>query len=147
MAIPQGRDAASFALACQSITGGSDDFDRIGTNKQVGTFRDGDGALGVLAQGEAGNAESGGFFLDAAGIREDELGFAQETEKIEVADWRDVSSMSGAIFGRLGRAHSDDIQDFQVLSHERSFQASGVSIASGKLPFDAAYPPFASKKR
>jgi hypothetical protein len=84
MAIPQGRDAASFALACQSITGGSDDFDRIGTNKQVGTFRDGDGALGVLAQGETGNAESGGFFLDAAGIGEDELGFAQETEKIEI---------------------------------------------------------------
>jgi len=48
-------------------------------------------------------------------------------------------------FWEIG-ACSDDIQDFQALSHERSFQASGASIASGKLPFDVANLPFAPKK-
>src|SRR5258708_27920427 len=54
------------------------------SNKQVGTFRDGDGALGVLAQRQAGDAESGGFFLDAAGIGEDELGFRSEEHTSEL---------------------------------------------------------------
>jgi hypothetical protein len=44
----------------------------------------GDGALRVIAQRKAGDAESRGLFLDATRIGEDELCFAQETEKIEV---------------------------------------------------------------
>jgi hypothetical protein len=81
MAIPQRRDAASLAPASQSITGSGNDFDRISTNKQVSTFSDRDGALGVLAQSEARDAASGGFFLDAALVGQDKLGLAQEIEK------------------------------------------------------------------
>ena len=58
----------NFALARQGITGGGDYLARISTNEQICALRDGDGALGVLAQGETGDAKRGGFFLDAARI-------------------------------------------------------------------------------
>jgi hypothetical protein len=102
MPIPKRRDAASFAFASQSITGGSHDFDRISTNKQVSTFCDGDRAFGILAQGEAGDAEGGGFFLDAAGVGQDEFGFAQEAKKIEIANgWNEpeLGVVADAAFG------------------------------------------------
>src|SRR5437879_3836592 len=88
MAVPERRDAAGFTLARQSVTRSRDDLARIRTNQKVGTLGDGDGALGIFAQGKAGDAESCGFFLDAARIGEHEAGFAQETEKIEVSDRR-----------------------------------------------------------
>src|SRR5229473_327718 len=86
VAVPEWGDAAGFAPAREGVAGGGDDLGRIGANQQVCAFGDGDGALGVLTQGEARDAESGGFFLDAAGIGQDELRFAQKTEKIEIAD-------------------------------------------------------------
>src|SRR5229473_6482461 len=88
VAVPEWGDAAGFASACQGVAGGGDDFDRIGANQQVCAFGDGDGALGVLPQGEAGDAESGGLFLDATRIGQDKLCFAQETEKIEISNGR-----------------------------------------------------------
>src|SRR2546429_9244704 len=88
MAIPEGRNAAGFTLSCQRITGSGDNFARIGTNQQVCALGDGNGALRVIAQRKAGDTESRGLFLDATRIGEDELGFAQETEKIEVPDGR-----------------------------------------------------------
>src|SRR5438477_10945816 len=88
MAVPERRDAAGFTLARQSVTRSRDDLARIRTNQKVGTLGDGNRALGIFTQCEAGDAESGGLFLDAAGISEHEAGFAQETEKIEVSDRR-----------------------------------------------------------
>src|SRR5438876_1057886 len=88
MTVPKRRNAAGFTLARQGITRGSDDLAWIRADQEVGTLGDGDGALGIFTQGEAGDAESRGFFLDAAGIGEHEAGFAQETEKIEVPNGR-----------------------------------------------------------
>src|ERR1700732_2577205 len=85
MAVPEGRNVACFTLSCQRITRSGDNFARIGANQQVCSLGDGNGALCVLTQRKAGDAESRGLFLDATRIGEDELGFAQETEKIEVA--------------------------------------------------------------
>jgi len=88
MAVPKRGNAACFAPARKGITGGGDNLARIRTNEQIGTLGDGDGALRIFPQGEARDAECGGFFLDAARVGEDQLCFAQETEKIEVADGR-----------------------------------------------------------
>ena len=73
-------------LPARMCLSGSDDSCGIGANEQVCTLGDGDGALGVFAEGQAGHAESGGFFLDAARIGEDESGFAEEAEEIEIAE-------------------------------------------------------------
>src|SRR5713226_3505198 len=93
MAVPERRYAANFAPACQGVTGGGHNLGGIGANEEVCALGDGDGALGVLPQGEAGDAESGGLFLDATGIGQDELCFAQETEKIEIADGRNEAQL------------------------------------------------------
>src|SRR5690349_24715570 len=86
MAIPKGRNSPSPALPGQSITGSGNNVAWIRANEQIGALGDGNGALGVFPQGKARNPQSGGFFLDATGIGEDELGFAQQAEKIEIAD-------------------------------------------------------------
>jgi hypothetical protein len=84
MAVPEGRNAARYTLSCQRTTRSDDNVARIGTNQQVCALGDGDGALRVIAQRKAGDTKSRGLFLDATRIGEDELCFAQETEKIEV---------------------------------------------------------------
>ncbi len=43
MAVPERRDAASFASARQGGAGGGDDLGRIGANQQVCALGDGDG--------------------------------------------------------------------------------------------------------
>lgn len=57
MPIPEGRNAAGFAIPGKYLFGGSDDFCGIGTDELVCAFGDGDGALGVLAEREAGDAQ------------------------------------------------------------------------------------------
>jgi hypothetical protein len=89
VAIPERRDPARLAFTGENIVGGGNDFCGIGSNELVCTFRDRNGALGVLAEGKAGDAESGGFFLNAAGIGQYEGGFAEQAKKIEIADGRD----------------------------------------------------------
>lgn len=89
MAIPEGRNAARLALSGKDGLGGGDDFCGIRSDEEVRALRNRDRALGVFAKGKAGDAQSGGFFLNAAGIRQDERGFAEEAEKIEIADGRD----------------------------------------------------------
>ena len=76
MTVPKRRDAADFTLVRQGITRGSDDLGRIRADQEVGTLGDSDGALGIFPQGKAGDAESCGFFLDAARISEHKAGFA-----------------------------------------------------------------------
>src|SRR5439155_1710025 len=93
MTVPKRRDAAGFTLARQGITRGSDDLTRIRTDQEIGTLGDGDGALSVFTQCDAGNAEGCGLFLHAARIGEHEASLAQETEKIEVSDRRNEPNL------------------------------------------------------
>lgn len=74
---------------------------------------DGDGTLRVEAEGEAGDAEDGGFFLNAAGVCEEEAGIVHEAEEIEIALRRakDESVVADAFgFQALARAgmHRED---------------------------------------
>ena len=48
--------------------------------------RDRHRALGVVAQGEAGDAEVGGLLLDAAGVGEHRAGVGEQREEVEVAE-------------------------------------------------------------
>jgi len=89
MAIPEGRDAAGLAFSGEDVLCGGENFGGVGADEDIGAFGDGDGAFGIFAKRQAGDAEGGGFFLDAAGIGEDEGGFAEKAEKIEIADGRD----------------------------------------------------------
>lgn len=91
VAVPEWWNAAGLAFSHQDSLCGRDDFGWVGTDELVGPLRDGDGTLGVLPEGEAGDAEGGGFFLDAAGIGQDKGGFAEEAEEIEITDGRDQS--------------------------------------------------------
>ena len=68
--------------------GSGENFCGVGADELICAFCNGDGALGVFAKSEAWDSERRGFFLDAAGVGEDKCGFAKETEKIEIADWR-----------------------------------------------------------
>jgi hypothetical protein len=86
MAVPEGRNTARLTLSGKNGLGGGDDFCWIRSDEEVRALRNRDRALGVFAKGEAGDAESGGFFLDAAGIGQYEGGFAEQAKKIEIAD-------------------------------------------------------------
>ena len=56
-------------------------------------MRDGDGAFGVFAKSEAGDAQGSGFLLNAAGVGQDQCGFAEQAQKIEIADGRNQAQL------------------------------------------------------
>ena len=89
MAIPKRRNAAGLGLAGEDFVGGGHNSCGIGADKLVGALRNSNWAFGVFAKRKARDAESGSFFLDAAGIREHERCSAEEGEKIEVTHGRD----------------------------------------------------------
>ena len=79
MAIPERGNAAGLAFPSKDGLSGGENLCGSGADEKVRAFGDGDGALGVFAEREAGDAERGGFFLDAAGVGQDQRGFAEET--------------------------------------------------------------------
>ena len=104
MAIPQLGDAATGAVGAAAFENSGElrqDSFAVGANDGVGALGDCDGSLGVVTQGQAGHAEGGGFFLDAARIGEHHLGVGLQGEKIEVADWVDNPEVSGGVDDRL----------------------------------------------
>ena len=61
-----------FAAAGKDFVGFPANRLDVAADHRVGALLDGDRTFGVFAQREAGNAERGGFFLQAAGIGEHE---------------------------------------------------------------------------
>jgi len=55
-------------------------------DQDVGAFFAGDGAFGVMAQGDAGDAEDGGCFLQPATVGEDQSGRHVEMQEFQVAE-------------------------------------------------------------
>ena len=66
--------------------GGLEDFVWIAADEDVPAGLDGFDPFGFGAQGDAGDAEEEGFFLDAAGVGEDLAGVLFEHQHVEVAD-------------------------------------------------------------
>ena len=85
VAVPEGRGSGRSSLLGQSRW---DLGDRGGVEAEqgVGAGGDRDRALGVVAQGEAGDAEVGRLLLDAAGVGEDGAGVGEQGEEVEVAE-------------------------------------------------------------
>ena len=104
VAVPKRRDAAGLAFSGEDGLGCGCDFCRVGSDEEVCAFGNGDGALGVFAESETGDAEGGGFFLDAAGIGEDQRGFAEQAEKIEIAHGRDQLELGMSFDAGLRKA-------------------------------------------
>jgi len=101
VAVPKRRNAAGFAFSVEGVASSSDDLSRVSADKYVCAFADGDGPFGIFPESEAGDAEGGGFLLDAARIGEDESGFAEKAEKIEIADGRDEAELGVMLYARL----------------------------------------------
>ena len=70
MPIPLFRDPPGPARPVQDGLGRRQDFFLVIADQDVGAFLAGDGAFGVMAQGDAEDAEDGGFFLQAAAVGE-----------------------------------------------------------------------------
>src|SRR5574343_1655311 len=67
MAVPQFWRASALAAPGQDLRGMMADCFDIAANHRVGALLDRDWPLGVFAHGQAGNAEGGCLFLQAAG--------------------------------------------------------------------------------
>ena len=80
---------------------GSDEFDGAGF--------DGFGALGFLAKDEDGLAEGGSFFLDAAGIGDEQVGAAHEVDEGDVIEGWDEMDV-----GPVGEEAVDGVLDVWV---------------------------------
>ena len=87
--IPEGGDAPGLAFSGENGLRGGENFRGIGADELICAFGNRNGALGVFAESEARDTESGGFFLNATGIGEDQRGLTEQAEKIEIADGRD----------------------------------------------------------
>ena len=86
MPIPLFRDQHGPARPVQDGLGRRQDFFLVIADQDVGAFFAGDGAFGVMAQGDAGYAEDGGFFLQAAAVGEHQSGGHVEMEEFQVAE-------------------------------------------------------------
>ncbi len=86
MPIPLFRDPPGPARPVQDGLGRRQDFFFVIADQDVGAFFAGDGAFGVMAQGDAEDAEDGGFFLQAAAVGKHQSGGHVEMEEFQVAE-------------------------------------------------------------
>ena len=82
LAVPERGAAAAFAAVLEDVLCQADDVGGVGAGQGVAAFFNGDRALGVLAHGDAGHAQGGGFFLQAAAVGQHQGGvFPQVQER------------------------------------------------------------------
>jgi hypothetical protein len=86
MAVPELGYVPGLTFSGKNLCGGSDNLGWVRAYQQICSFRNGNRALGVFAQRQAGHIQGSRFFLDGAGVRQDQSGFTEEAEKIEIAD-------------------------------------------------------------
>jgi len=86
MPIPLFRDPPGPTRPVQDGLGRRQDFVLVIADQDVGAFFAGDGAFGVMAQGDAGDAENGGFFMQAAAVGEHKSGRHVEMQEFQVAE-------------------------------------------------------------
>ncbi len=86
VAVPERRRLGALGRRSASAAGMSGDRRRVEAEQRVGAGADRHRALGVVAQGEAGDAEVGRLLLDPAGVGEDGAGVGQQREEVEVAE-------------------------------------------------------------
>ena len=117
--VPQRRDAPR--LAVRALDQGRDLADAFRAQAEQRVRADGDRhrAFGVVAQGEARDAEVCRLLLDAAGVGHDRCGVCHEAYEIEVAERRhdaqpaalrlDPAPLEGVLRPRVGRQDHRDV--------------------------------------
>ena len=86
VAVPERRWLAGARAALGERRRDAGDRGRVEAEQGVGAGADRHRALGVVAQGEAGDAEVGRLLLDPAGVGEDGAGVGEQREEVEVAE-------------------------------------------------------------
>jgi len=81
MAVPKWRDTASLPPSGENILRCGNDAGRIRSDEQIRSFGDRNGTLGICSKGETRDAEGGGLFLNAAGIRKDQVALLRRQRK------------------------------------------------------------------
>ena len=75
----------------------------VGSDKADGSGVDGLGAFGFLAHDEDGFAEGGSFFLDSAGVGDEEMSLAHQVDEGDVVEGRQEGHV-----GKSGEFRFDD---------------------------------------
>jgi len=92
---PPGRPRARGSCACPPRSRGP--HGGVGADDAVGALRHRDGALRILPQREARDAERRGLFLDAAGIRQHQARAGHERKHLQVPEGRKQPQARGEI--------------------------------------------------
>ena len=97
--------------------------------KGVGTHGYGNGAFRVFTYGQAGNAQSGGFFLETAGIRQHHARILPQMQKFHVRQW----------FGQMNAGGRSQAETLHVgsgpgMDGENKGKLSADIIQGGKNP-------------
>src|SRR5205814_10478908 len=90
--------------ACRGDEAGDLDYAlRVQTEQRVGAQLARDRSLGVVPQGEAGDAEERRLLLDSAGVSQRPGGAVEQAEKLDVAErLEDLEAPTGHVGARSG---------------------------------------------
>src|SRR3990172_502946 len=106
-AVPEGRTAVRPGGVGQSAKGLFEDAAGVAADDAVGPMGDGDRTLRRVSEGEAGDPEDRRLLLDAAGVRQNQLGATHESDEVEIAEGvegGDALAVNGAVEGGVRRA-------------------------------------------
>ena len=123
-----GGGSGRLAARSASAAGMLGDRRRVEAEQRVGAGADRHRPLGVVAQGEAGDAEVGRLLLDAAGVGEHGAGVGDQREEVEVAE-------------RLGRAAGPGASALELASiilRVRGWTGKTTGISRGQRGAAAA---------
>ena len=118
LAVPQVGTAARLALAAQYFTRFCNNAYRVGSGQDIAALVNGDGALGVVAHGDARHAQRGGFFLQAAAVSQNQRGVLPQIKESHVSlrpEQRNAGAEIDLEPGQIGagaRMHRKDQRQF-----------------------------------
>lgn len=116
-------DTPFFACPGQNVPGSEYDFFGVCPDQIIGTLGDRYRSFRILAQGDAGDAEHGSFFLDAAGVGDCQCCILDKLEEIQIA---------------LGFRNDDAGRGEQLIQHAESLHIVACSGVEGENELDIA---------
>lgn len=97
VAIPKGRERGGGEGALEDRLISRQDAVGLGADELIGADLASDGSFGVFSDGDARDLEEGGFFLDAARIREDDFGMRHQMQKAEIVERIEQANLGHAL--------------------------------------------------
>src|ERR1700731_1166539 len=93
MTIPEWGHSSSLAVSSKNLFSSRHDFVGVCSYEYICALGDSNRGLGVFTQGQAGDAEDGGFFLNTPRVGQDQSSLAEQAEKIEIAQRSDEAEL------------------------------------------------------